>query len=142
MVVNNPEYNNITCKIGKLREKISRRKALLFELIEDHLEEDLHHSGKYQQRQGKVRGELSELERQEKEWLQKSVNEKRALVKSIIKSPADIIPDEQNNQLTVKIYSQSSSRMNAPLQEVIQQINACQTKYPGTNLVLNFKIAT
>lgn len=196
MVVNNPEYNNITYKIGKLREKISRRKALLFGLIEGHLEEDLDHSGKYQQRQGKVRGELSELERQEKEWLQKrsripsrikigempediryaklhteskrfqnmikmicyraetsfanllspdfkkSINEKRALVKSIIKSPADIIPDEQNKQLTVKIYSQSSSRMNAALQEVIQQINACQTKYPGTNLTLNFKIAT
>ena len=196
MVVNNPEYNNITYKIGKLREKISRRKALLFELIEDHLKQDLDHSGKYQQRQGKVREELLELEQLEKEWLQarsripsrikigempqeiryarlhteskrfqniikmicyraetsfanllspgfkRSVDEKRTLVKSIIKSPADIIPDEQNNQLTIKIYSQSSSRMNAALQNVIQQINACQTKYPGTNLVLNFEIAT
>jgi hypothetical protein len=196
MTVNNPEYSNITYKIGKLREKISRRKALLFELIEAHLENDLDKSGDYQQKQGKVREELHKLECQEKEWLKKrsqvpcrikigempqeirysklhteskrfqniikmicyraetsfanllshafkkSLNEKRALVKSIIKMPGDIIPDYQNNQLTIKIYSQSSNRMNIALQEVIRQINDSQTKYPGTNLVLNFKIAT
>ena len=72
----------------------------------------------------------------------RSVDEKRTRVKSSIKSSADIIPDEQNNQLTVKIYSQSSSRMNVALRKAIKQINACQTKYPGTDLVLNFEIAT
>ena len=30
-VVNNPEYNNATYKLGKIREKINRRKAVLYE---------------------------------------------------------------------------------------------------------------
>ena len=72
----------------------------------------------------------------------KSINEKRALVKSIINSHADIIPDYQNNQLTIKIYTQANPRMNLAIENAIQLLNETQTKYPGTNLVLNYKIAT
>jgi len=35
----------------------------------------------------------------------KSDNEKKALVKSIINSHADILPDYKSNQLTLKLYS-------------------------------------
>lgn len=196
MVVNNPEYSKITYRIGKLRERISRRKAILYQLIEANLEEDLDQSGEYLKRQIKIKEELNKLAGLEKEWLgeraqvpsrikigempedmkyvklhteskrfqniikiicyraetsfanllsgnyKKSIHEKRALVKSIIKSPADIIPDEQKNQLTIKIYTQANQRMNVALEKAIRQINGSQTKYPGTNLVLNFKIAT
>ena len=72
----------------------------------------------------------------------KSANEKRALVKSIINSHADIIPDYQNNQLTVKIYTQAYPRLNTAIKNTIQLLNETQTKYPGTNLVLYYEIAT
>lgn len=72
----------------------------------------------------------------------KSVNEKRALVKSLINSPADVIPDYQNNRLTVNIYTQANQRMNFAIEQVIQLLNESETIYPGTNLVLNYKIAT
>ncbi|MCF6357847.1 MAG: hypothetical protein L3J54_08580 [Draconibacterium sp.] len=41
-------------------------------------------------------------------YYNKSINEKRAIVKSIINSHADIIPDYQNNKLIVRLYSQQA----------------------------------
>jgi len=64
------------------------------------------------------------------------------LVKSLINSSADVIPDYQNNRLTVNIYTQANQRMNFAIEQVIQLLNESETIYPGTNLVLNYKIAT
>ena len=72
----------------------------------------------------------------------KSINEKKALVKSIINSHADIVPDYQNNTLTVSLYSQSSPRMNDTIKNICNLLNETKTKYPGTNLIMNYKIAT
>ncbi len=195
-IVNNPEYNNVTYKLGKIREKLSRRKAVLYELQENNIKDDLDKANKYLQKQLKTRDELKILELQEKELLDeraklpsqlkiedmpqnvryskldmeskrfqnivkmicyraetscanliandfnKSINEKRTVVKSIINSHADIIPDYINNILDVKIYSQANPRMNFVLEKAITTINKTETKYPGTDLVLNFKIAT
>ena len=195
-VVNNPEYNNITYKIRKMREKISRRKAVLFELQENNLKDDLDKANEYLKKQLKVREELKTLEDQEKDLLairntipsqikiedmpdhvkysklnteskrfqniikmicyraetsfanllstefNKSIHEKRALVKSIINSHADIFPDYKNNLLTINLYTQSNPRMNLAIANIIQLLNDTQTKYPGTELVMNYKIAT
>jgi hypothetical protein len=195
-IVNNPEYNNLTYNLGKIREKISRRKAILYELLENNLKDDLDKANEYLKKQIKVREELKTLEDQEKKMLEKrgqtpsqmkiedmpdnikynklnmeskrfqniikmicyraetsfanllssgfnkSINEKRALVKSIINSHADIIPDYHNNLLEIKIYTQSNPRLNTAIENVIQLLNETQTKYPGSNLVLNYKIAT
>jgi hypothetical protein len=72
----------------------------------------------------------------------KSANEKRAAMKSIINTNADIIPDYQNNILKVKIYSQANPRMNNALKKTIPILNQSETKYPGTDLVLFYVIAT
>jgi len=194
--VNNPEYNNVTYKLGKIREKISRKKAVLYELQEDNLKADLDKANEYLKKQIKTREELKTLENQEKDLLEKrsqipsqmkiedmpdnirynklnieskrfqniikmicyraetscanllsdgfkkSINEKRTLVKSIINSHADIIPNYQTNQLTIKIYTQANPRMNLAIKNAVQLLNETETKYPGTNLVLNYKIAT
>ena len=79
-VVNNTEYNNQTYKIAKLREKISRRKAVLFELQESNLKADLDMANYYLRKQLNVRDELEVLEYQEKELINK-----RSLVPSQIK---------------------------------------------------------
>jgi len=195
-VVNNPEYNNATYKLGKIREKINRRKAVLYELHENNIKADLDKANEYLKKQIKTREELKTLEDQEKDLLEKrfqipsqmkiedmpdnikynklnieskrfqniikmicyraetscanllsdgfkrSINEKRTLVKSIINSHADIIPDYQTNQLTIKIYTQANPRMNLAIKNAVQLLNETETKYPGTNLVLNYKIAT
>ena len=195
-VVNNPEYNNITYKLGKLREKLSRRKAVLYELQKKNIRDDLDKANKYLRKQLETLEELKILELQEKKLLNerakvpsqlkiedmpeniryskldfeskrfqnivkmicyraetscanliatgfnKSINEKRAVVKSIINSHADIVPDYKNNILAVKIYSQANPRMNMALEKAIATLNETETKYPGSNLVLCFKIAT
>jgi len=76
------------------------------------------------------------------DFYKKSINEKRTLAKSIINSPADIIPDYQNNLLTVKLYSQSTPRMNNAVKNICNLLNETKTRYPGTNLIMNYKIAT
>lgn len=195
-LVNNPEYNNKTYKLRKLREKINRRKAKLYEFQEKNIKEDLSTANKYLQKQLETIEELKTLEQLERELLKerakvpsqlkvndmpdnikyskldmeskrfqniikmicyraetscanliannfnKSINEKRAVVKSIIKSHADIIPDYFNNTLTIQIYTQANPRMNRSLQKVITILNETKTKYPGTDLVLFYKIAT
>ena len=72
----------------------------------------------------------------------KDANEKRALAKSLIGSIADILPDYTNNILNIKIYSQANSRMNHAIEKILPLLNECETVYPGTNLVVNYQIAT
>jgi hypothetical protein len=195
MVVN-PEYNNIEYYLKKTREKISRRRAILFKLQQDNIKDDLDFSGKYLKKQIKIKAELDELIKQENILLEKRkqvaykikiedmpdeikynklnveskrfqniikmicywaetsfanilspgfnkhINEKRALVKSIIKSQADIIPDYQNNELNIKLYTLSNPRMNAALEKVCHLLNETETNYPGTDLVMKYKITT
>lgn len=196
IIVNNPAYNKLTYQLKKLREKIDRRKATLFDLQQRNLSDDLDAAPAYLNKQLKVKEQLSELESEQTKLLEsraklsckikigdmdhqvrynkldteskrfqniikmicyraetafatllstaykKSVNEKRALVKAIINAHADILPDYTNNTLTVKIYSQSTPRANKALASVIELINQTETQYPGTNLVLNYQIAT
>lgn len=192
----NPEYNNITYRLKKIREKISRRRAQLFKLQQDNVNDDLGKTNKYLKKQIKVNTELDDLILQEEQALierkqmpykikiddmpenvkynklnleskrfqniikiicfraetsfanllssyyNKSINEKRALVKSVINSHADIIPDYKNDKLVVKIYSQSNPRMNNTIKNICGLLNDTKTKYPGTNLTMEYKIAT
>lgn len=192
----NPEYNNITYRIKKIREKISRRRARLFVLQENNVNDGLDSTNKYLKKQINVTQELDDFIQQEEQtiverklipykikidempesvkynklnieskrfqniikmicfraetsfanllsgYYNKSINEKRALVKSIINSHADIVPDYQNNMLMVRIYSQANPRMNNAIKSICNLLNDTETKYPGTNLTLKYEIAT
>jgi len=72
----------------------------------------------------------------------KDTEEKRALVKSIILQPCDIIPDYINNTLSVNLYTLASPRMNKALDDVCHLLNETETTYPGTNLVVCYKLQT
>ncbi|MGB4284439.1 MAG: putative transposase, partial [Bacteroidales bacterium] len=66
----------------------------------------------------------------------------RALVKSVIFSKADLIPDEVNKTLTVKLYSLVTKKDNLAVQNVCELLNDTETIFPGTNMTLVFKTAT
>jgi len=72
----------------------------------------------------------------------KSSNEIRALVKSIIFAKADIYPDYQTNNLTVRLNSLATPRDNMAIREICQTLNDYEAVFPGTNLKLCFKTAT
>ncbi len=68
--------------------------------------------------------------------------ERRAFAKNSMQLKGDIIPDYENNILTVIIYTMSTPRQNEALKEIIQLLNDSETKFPRTNLTLLYKFAT
>ena len=48
---------------------------------------------------------------------------KKTLVKNVINSHSEIIPDYHKNTLTVKLYTQASPRMNVAIEKVCELLN-------------------
>lgn len=64
--------------------------------------------------------------------------EKRMVVKQIIRSNADVIPDYNTQTLTIKLYALSANRYNKAVKEIIETLNQTETHFPGTNLKMIF----
>jgi len=75
-------------------------------------------------------------------YLANADKEKRMLVKQIIQSNADVIPDYQKQTLTVKLYSLSAKRYNLAVEKTTQLLNESETVFPGTSLKLIFKTSS
>ena len=58
----NREYSNLTYLLKKIREKIARRKAVLFQIIEQNTNSPLEETGKSIRKQLKIKEELNSLE--------------------------------------------------------------------------------
>jgi hypothetical protein len=72
----------------------------------------------------------------------RSEDEIRALVKAITHLSIDIFPDTENNLLNITLYPLANNRSQNALAKIIDQVNDTMTVYPGTTLVMRFKIAT
>lgn len=66
----NPPHRKLTNKIKKIREKIARRKAILYELIEKNINTDADQTKKNLDKQVKVKDELQEFETEEMELIE------------------------------------------------------------------------
>jgi hypothetical protein len=69
----------------------------------------------------------------------KSENEIRILVKKIISSDADLIPDYEGKTLLVRLHSLSTPRANHAVKELCAILNETETIYPGTDLKLIYE---
>jgi len=65
----NREYSNLTYKIKKIREKISRRKAILFVEMGKNNKDTLESTGKYLKKELEIREELKKLEKEEENFV-------------------------------------------------------------------------
>ncbi|GHT40177.1 hypothetical protein FACS189437_05420 [Bacteroidia bacterium] len=72
----------------------------------------------------------------------RSFDEIRTLVKAIINQTVDLLPDYQKNEMNITLYPLANQRSNQAVKNIIETINFNNTIYPGTNLVMKFKIAT
>ncbi|MCK5539187.1 MAG: hypothetical protein KAI79_20360, partial [Bacteroidales bacterium] len=72
----------------------------------------------------------------------KKTNEMRTLAKNIIKTKANIIPDYNNNTLTVELYSLATPRDNKAVINICKILNDTETVFPRTNLKIIYKFAT
>jgi len=66
----NPMYSKLTNRLKKLREKISRRQARLYQLIYENLSDSPDKTGKNFKKQSELKEELQQLEAKEKELIQ------------------------------------------------------------------------
>ncbi len=73
-------------------------------------------------------------------YYKKSDNEIRMLVKEIIKTDADLIPDYENKSLTVRLHSLSTPRANRAAKKLCDLLNDTETLYPNTDLTLIYKM--
>jgi len=74
-------------------------------------------------------------------FVSRAEDERRMLIKQIIASSADIVPDYQNNTLTITLHSLSAQRFNKAAFELAKLLNDTETQFPGTQLAMIFKIS-
>jgi hypothetical protein len=66
-------------------------------------------------------------------------DEAHAFLKAVFRLPGDIIPDEQAQQLRVRLYGLSNNRSQQALIALCNCVNQQQVNYPGTTLRLVFE---
>ena len=66
-------------------------------------------------------------------------DEARALIRDLCTASADIHPDAQAKTLTITLHSLATPKHNAAVAHLCAELNASQTQYPGTDLLMIFK---
>jgi hypothetical protein len=68
----------------------------------------------------------------------RSTDEGRAFLKALFELPADIVPDEKTETLTVRFHSMANPRSNKALKELCEIMNLEALRFPQTRLKLVF----
>ena len=66
----------------------------------------------------------------------------RTLIRQIFQTEADLLPDATNKTLTVQIHHLTQAAHDQVLEKLCAALNETQTVFPGTDLVLSFKIGS
>lgn len=66
----------------------------------------------------------------------------RALLRGLYKTEVDLIPDEENKTLTVKLHHQANHCSDKSIRHLCDELNATDTVFPGTDLRLIYKLGT
>ena len=65
--------------------------------------------------------------------------EGRALVREILRAPADVLPDKREGVLLVRLHGLANPRSNAAVVRLCEVLNATEITYPGTTLRLRYE---
>ena len=66
----------------------------------------------------------------------------RTLARQIFETEADLLPDETNKTLTIRIHHLTQAAHDLVLEKLCDALNETQTVFPGTDLTLIFKIGS
>jgi len=69
------------------------------------------------------------------------VDEVRSLVRDLLRSDADIYPDQAAGVLDVRLHTLANPRSNRAIQHLLDHLNAAEFTYPGTNLRLTYSLS-
>jgi hypothetical protein len=67
-------------------------------------------------------------------------DEGRALVREILRTPADVLPDEREGVLRVRLHGLANPRSNAAVRHLCAVLNEAEITYPGTQLRLRYEL--
>ncbi|MCP3893009.1 MAG: hypothetical protein GY706_00030 [Bacteroides sp.] len=69
-------------------------------------------------------------------------NESRSLLRSIYVTEADILPDHDGKILTVRLHQPANRCSAITIENLCLELNATNTKFPGTDLRLNYEVVS
>ncbi len=69
-------------------------------------------------------------------------DEARSLLQSVFRAEADIIPDETENILTVRLHHLASNSSDKVIRHLCDELNDTETIYPGTNLRIIYELVS
>jgi transposase len=69
----------------------------------------------------------------------KTEDDGRALIRQILLSSADILPQPETGQLRLRLHSLANPRSNQAVAHLCQTLNALALRYPGTTLTLGYE---
>ncbi len=69
-------------------------------------------------------------------------DEARPLIRDLLRSDADIYPDETAAVLEVRLHTLANPRSNRAIQHLLDHLNAAEFTYPGTNLRLTYTLCS
>lgn len=67
--------------------------------------------------------------------------EGRALVREILQTPADVLPNPKTNTLFIRMYPLANVRSNRAMQALCGELNKTKTLYPDTDWILHYQTA-
>jgi len=65
--------------------------------------------------------------------------EGRALIREMLLTSADLLPEADNHRLRVRLHSLANPRSNEALAKLCETLNALEIRYPGTDLKLVYQ---
>jgi F0F1-type ATP synthase delta subunit len=66
----------------------------------------------------------------------------RTLLRQIFATEVDLLPDLATNTLTVRLHHLTQAAHDQAIEQLLAELNATQTIFPGTRLALIFKIGS
>jgi hypothetical protein len=69
-------------------------------------------------------------------------DEARALLASIYRTEADLLPNFENRTLTVRLHHLATVRSDTAVEKLCEELNATKTIFPRTDLRLVFKVGS
>jgi hypothetical protein len=77
-----------------------------------------------------------------REHMARGADDARALLRQIFQSDADLTPDLAANTLTVGLHHLTQAAHDKAIEQLLADLNATQTMFPGTTLTLVFKLGS
>lgn len=69
-------------------------------------------------------------------------NEARRLLRSLYTAEADILPDYDKKKLVVRLRQPANKCRAVTIEKLCRELNATNTKFPGTNLHLIYELVS